>query len=341
MGVSSQRALGFDGDAASDRRLLADEVEEVAQGAVHAVLEAPAQAGVEQRVQAAVEVGQTQGQDLGDVDRRGVGGPTWGHQLEEVHDVQREEAEKEARHHGNDDPECFLGAMAVRRGARLGPLVHHPVADHDHQEGEEESQQKAGGGDGPPAQHRVDGHTLPLVLPGFNFLGEDELGDASEQSQDPDGEAAPGSQPGPAVVLAPDGFADHQPAVDADQNQLQDAAVHHQVEQAFHQRARQGAKVPLVVMGQRHHEQREGEAAQEVRQGQVQEPHRGHVPGHAEARHPDHHRVPGDTQQHHQGVEAEGHDLDGLDLRGQSLGQLRNDVVTRILQEAEVEVVHG
>lgn len=47
-------------DANSALRILADEVEHVAQGAVHAVLEAPAQTHIEQWVEAAVEVCQAE-----------------------------------------------------------------------------------------------------------------------------------------------------------------------------------------------------------------------------------------------------------------------------------------
>ncbi len=47
-------------DAHSGRGILADEVEHVAQGAVNAVFEAPAQTHIEQRVEAAVEICQAE-----------------------------------------------------------------------------------------------------------------------------------------------------------------------------------------------------------------------------------------------------------------------------------------
>lgn len=55
------RALGVGiRDAHLGRRVLADEVQHAAQGAVHAFLEAPAQTHIEQRVEATVEIGQAQ-----------------------------------------------------------------------------------------------------------------------------------------------------------------------------------------------------------------------------------------------------------------------------------------
>lgn len=48
-------------DAHSGHGILADEVEQVAQGAVHAVFEAPAQTHIEQWVEATVEICQADG----------------------------------------------------------------------------------------------------------------------------------------------------------------------------------------------------------------------------------------------------------------------------------------
>lgn len=47
------------------------------------------------------------------IDVGAVGGGERDHQYNEVQDVQREEAQKEAHHHGNNDPECFPGARAT------------------------------------------------------------------------------------------------------------------------------------------------------------------------------------------------------------------------------------
>lgn len=143
------------------------------------------------------------------------------------------------------------------------------------------------------------------------------MGNASNQGQPPDNKAAPRSVLGSAVVLTPDGFADHQPAINADQNQLQDAAVHHQVEQAFDHDARRRAEMPVVIIGQRDHEQREGEAAQEVSQRQVEEPDGGDATWHTEACHPNHHGVPRNPHHHHQCIEEESCVLGWLHLWSQ------------------------
>lgn len=124
---------------------------------------------------------------------------------------------------------------------------------------------------------------------------------------------------GSPAVLTPDGFFNKHQAIQADQNKLQDAAVHHQVEQAFEQRAGQRTEVPVVVMGERDHEQREGEAAQKVSQSQVEEPDGGDRAGHAEPRHPHHHSITRDSQEDHEAVEDQGYYLDGLNLRDQGV----------------------
>ncbi|KAF3848222.1 hypothetical protein F7725_021250 [Dissostichus mawsoni] len=318
------------GDAHPGRRLLADEVQHVAQRAVHAVFEPPTQTHVEQRVEAAVEVSQAQRKHLRQVQLGTVRGVTRGQQHHEVHDVQRQPAQEEAQHHHNDDPQRPLGPGPTPRDPALRPAVNHQVTGHDHQEGEQESNQEAVGDDKPGAEVRVHRDALSLLLTRLDLLGVDKLGDAADQRQNPHSHTAQSSLFGTPFVLTPHGPADQHPAVHTDQNQLQDAAVHHQVKQAFHQRAGQGSEVPVVVVGQRHHEQRQREAAQEVRQRQVEEPEGGDGVRHAEARHPDHHSVPGDPQQDHQAVENQRRDLDGLHLRRQRVREHGQCVVKLI-----------
>ena len=163
--------------------------------------------------------------------------------------MQREPAQEEAQHHSKDDTQCSLGAGPTSVQAPLCSPVHHQVTDHNDQEREEESHDEAEGGDDPGAEHSVDCQTLSLVFTCFDLLGVDKLRDAADQGQEPDGNAPTDGPLGSSVVLAPDGFADHHPAIHADQHQLQDAAVHHQVKQAFDHRASQRAKVPVVIVG--------------------------------------------------------------------------------------------
>lgn len=68
------------GDGNPGGGVLADEVEDVAQRAAHAVFEASAQTHVEQRVEAAVEIRQTQRQHVRQVKSGTVGGMPRGDQ---------------------------------------------------------------------------------------------------------------------------------------------------------------------------------------------------------------------------------------------------------------------
>lgn len=74
--------------------------------------------------------------------------------------MQREPAQEEAQHHGEDDPDRPLGAAP---GEPPGLLVDHPVAADDHQEGDEEAHQEAVGGDEAGAGVGVDRQALPLL----------------------------------------------------------------------------------------------------------------------------------------------------------------------------------
>lgn len=336
------------GDSGPGRGLLADEGQHGSQRSAHAVLEAAAQAHIEQRVEAAVEVGQAQRQRVAQVERRPVGRMARCDQVEEVHDVQRQPAQEEAQNHARDHPQRLVGAGSA--AGQLTPTrrrlaVHNPVADGDDQEGKQEAHQEAVDGDKPGAEWRVHRHALPLDLARFDLLGVDELGDAAEHSQAPDQEAAQGALPRAALVLAPDGPADQQPAVHADEHQLQDAAEHQQVEKALDQRAGQRPKVPVVVVGQRHHEQGQRQAAEQVGQGQVQEPDGRDGTLHAEAGHPDHHGIPGNAQQDHQSVEEQRGDLQGLDLGGQDLRVVGVSVVwvrlVQVVKAVNYVTVHG
>lgn len=221
------------GDGHPGHRFLADEVQDVAQGAVHAVLEALAQTHIQQGVEAAVEIGQAQRHDVGQVKSGTVRGMPRGDQYEEVHDVQREPAQEEAEHHSHDDPQCALGPGATPSQPPLRPAVHHQMAHQDHQEREDEPHEEAEGSDRPDAVFGVGHHTLSLVQACVDLRSVNKLGDAADQGQDPHSGASKGSHARSPVVLTPDGSVDQHQAVHADQNQLQDAAVHHQVEEAF------------------------------------------------------------------------------------------------------------
>ena len=300
--------------AARGGGLLVDEVEVTPQGARHAGPELAAQTHVQDGVDAAVEVGQAAGQRVRHVDagpvRRGarhIGD-------RQFQDVQRQPTEEEAGGHGHDHLQGALGPRGSGQRVRLP--VHQHVATQDGQEGQREA------GHEPEAHHDLGLELGParqallllaaptdVALPGVHHVRH-----GGDQRQEPRPRARPRRQPRPPVVLAPDGPGDQHQAVQADEHQQQHAAVHGEVEEALEEGAGDGAEVPVVVVGQRHHEDGEEEAAQEVGQGEVEEPDRGDGAVHAARRHPHHQRVAGDAQHEDQGVEEQVGDLDGLDL---------------------------
>lgn len=160
--------------------LIGQEVEDAAQGAWEAVLEAAAQADIEQRVEAAVEIRQAEGQHFGQPQMGQVGRVLRLHQHQDVNDVKGQPAEHEAEHHGADDATSPLGAgHAPPAGAACCLVIHHPVAQGNDEDGEQEPQAETQRDDDPGHLRAVAGSAYHLVAMAM-LCREDKVGRAAD-----------------------------------------------------------------------------------------------------------------------------------------------------------------
>lgn len=117
------------GDADLGGHVLAYEVEDITQGAVHTVFEALTQTHIEQRVEAAVEVSQAERYNVCQVKFGTHIRTLRGGHYKEIHDVQRYSAQEEVQHHSDDDPQGFLGSSPTSCHSPLCVAENHQVTN--------------------------------------------------------------------------------------------------------------------------------------------------------------------------------------------------------------------
>lgn len=230
-------------------------------------------------------------------------------QLHEHEHVIRQPAHEERGHQGAHDSEGFggLGHPAVPKSED-----DDRVADDDDDERDDEARDEAD-----------QCHQLVAVLAQavvveagglahvWAHLPKDHRGQAQPDSQEPGQSHADGRHLDRAVVLGPDREGDGHEAVDADDDQEEDAAEHVEEHHGGDEFAHEAAKDPLLHDGVGDGEREEG-AEDEVGDGEAQ------VPGgvdrllHLQAGDPDDQSVPTEAQQENNHVDHDERYTQGL-----------------------------
>jgi len=186
------------------------------------------------------------------------------------------------------------------------------VANRDHHEGHQEAADEAGDGRDELGEVLVMPHGLVVQDTGGLFGedvetggAEDEGGEGEERGQEPGSRASPPGQAQGPVVLAPH-RAHHQGApVGADDHQEEDAGKHVEDGEGGQQLAGEATQRPVVVTGQRQGQEGQGQAAEEVGHGEVEEPDAVHRAPQLETGHPDDSSVAQNAQEEDDGVERQ------------------------------------
>lgn len=131
---------------------------------------------------------------------------------------------------------------------------------------------------------------------------------AQKEGKDPDNPADCGRQPDRPVILTPDGFGHQEAPVNADGGEEEDAGKHVENNGRGENLAEEPAKGPALVEGQLSDGERQGEAADEVGDRQVQEPNRVHRSLHLQGNRPDDQAISGEAQEEGDGENGQGAD---------------------------------